>query len=225
MLKRKCFINNILLAAIAVAVVPAGYAQSQQELNAAASSTDTWLMADKDYEGHRFVELEQINAGNASRLTPVCTYRSGVAAPAQSSPVIYKGVMYVTVGYLTAAIDPSNCKELWKNVWTPKQKEISNPNRGVAIKDGKVVRGTPDGTLIALDSSTGKLIWSKQIASPKENTYLSMQPLIFEDLVIYGTAGADFGARNWLGAFKLSNGEEAWRFYGVPKAGQPDSET
>src|SRR5205807_2842237 len=129
------------------------------------------------------------------------------------------------VGYLTAAIDASNCKEIWRYIWAPKEKEISNPNRGVALKDGKIVRGTPDGNLIAIDNATGKLLWSKQITSPAENSYLSMPALIFEDIVIYGTAGADFGARNWLGAFKLENGEELWRYYGVPKAGEPGAET
>ena len=203
----------------------AANAQSQNELTAAGSSGEDWLVTDKDYAGHRFVHLEQINATNVSRLEPVCSYESGVTAPAQSSPLIYKGVMYVTAGYLTAAIDASSCKEIWRMVWSPEEKELSNPNRGVAIKDGKVVRGTPDGNLIALDIATGKLIWSKKLTGPRENSYLSMQPLIFEDVVVYGTAGADFGARNWLGAFRLNNGEEIWRFYAVPKAGEPGSET
>lgn len=200
-------------------------AQSQKELNAAASSEDAWLLTNKDYAGHRYANLQQINKDNVSKLKPACTYESGVAAPSQTSPLIYKGVMYLTVGYLTAAIDASNCKEIWRYIWTPKEKEISNPNRGVALKDGKIVRGTPDGNLIAIDSATGKLLWSKQITSPAENSYLSMPALIFEDIVIYGTAGADFGARNWLGAFKLENGEELWRYYGVPKAGEPGAET
>jgi alcohol dehydrogenase (cytochrome c) len=213
------------LLAVLCVVGPRAAGQSQQELNAAASSDDDWLITNKDYAGHRFVNLHQINKSNVTRLTPVCTYLSGVAAPSQSSPLVYKGIMYVTVGYLTAAIDASTCKEIWRHVWTPKEKELSNPNRGAAIKDGRLVRGTPDGNLIAIDSATGKLIWSQQITSPKENAYLSMPALIFEDLVIYGTAGADFGARNWLGAFKLSNGEEVWRFYSVPKEGEPGSET
>lgn len=200
-------------------------AQSQKELTAASTAADDWLITDKDYAGQRFVRLGEINSGNVARLKPVCTYESGMTAPAQSSPVVYKGVMYVTAGYLTAAIDASNCKEIWRNAWSPEEQELSNPNRGVAIKDGKIVRGTPDGSLIALDSATGKLIWSKKLTSPRENSYLSMQPLIFEDVVVYGTAGADFGARNWLGAFRLNDGEEIWRFYSVPKAGEAGSET
>lgn len=215
-------------AAIAVAALCWGAraeAQSQQELDAAASSSDDWLVTNKDYAGHRFTGLRQIDRRNVSRLRPVCTWNSGVEAPSQSSPIAYKGTLYVSVGYVTAALDGATCKELWRNVWTPTAKELSNPNRGVALKDGKVYRGTPDGNLIALDAATGKVIWSKQIASPKDNYYLSQAPVVVDDLVIIGTAGADFGSRGWLGAFKLENGDEVWKFYVVPKPGEPGSES
>lgn len=91
-------------------------AQSQKELNAAGSSEDAWLLTNKDYAGHRYANLQQINKDNVSKLKPACTYESGVAAPSQTSPLIYKGVMYLTVGYLTAAIDASNCKEMWRYI-------------------------------------------------------------------------------------------------------------
>lgn len=217
-----------ILSSLVAVLLPAHLglnAQSQKELNDAASSDDTWLITNKDYAGHRFVNLRQIDKNNVSRLQPKCTYESGVTAPSQSSPLVYKGVMYLTVGYLTAAVDASSCREIWKHVWAPTSKALSDPNRGVAIKEGKIVRVTPDGNLIALDSATGKLIWSKQIASPKDNYYLSMPTLIYEGIVICGTAGADFGSRGWLGAFKLENGDEIWKYYAVPRPGEPGSET
>ena len=36
-------------------------AQSQKELNDAASSDDTWLITNKDYAGHRFVSRELVS--------------------------------------------------------------------------------------------------------------------------------------------------------------------
>ncbi|GEJ57713.1 pyrroloquinoline quinone-dependent dehydrogenase [Anaeromyxobacter diazotrophicus] len=214
------------LALAAVVWGPAAAeAQTQQELDAAASSDDDWLLTNKDYAGRRFTNLRQIDRRNVAKLKPVCTWQSNVEAPSQTSPIVYKGIMYVTVGYLTAAVDGASCKELWRHVWTPTAKELSNPNRGAALKDGKLLRGTPDGNLIALDTATGKVLWSKQIASPKDNHYLSQQPVVVDDLVIIGTAGADFGSRGWLGAFKLENGDEVWKFYVVPQAGEPGAET
>ena len=82
------------------------------------------------------------------------------------------------------------------------------------MKDGLVVRGTADGYLIALAMADGKLVWQKQITSPEESHYLSMPPLIVEDRVLYGTAGADWGGQGWFGAFSLKDGTELWR-YGV----------
>jgi alcohol dehydrogenase (cytochrome c) len=90
-----------------------------------------------------------------------------------------------------------------------KGKALSRPNRGVAIKEGRVVRGTPDGFLIALDMAEGKLLWERQITSAEDSHYLSIPAMIIDDVIIYGTAGADRGGRGWIGAFRLVNGEEA----------------
>ena len=38
-----------------------------------------------------------------------------------------------------------------------------------------------------------------------------MPPLIYDDLVIYGPAGADWGQKSWVGAFNLKTGERVWK--------------
>src|SRR5215475_10980569 len=179
---------------------------TQVELDAAASATDAWLYASHDYAGTRFVDLKQITPENAKNLRPVCLYRSEQAASVQTSPLVYQGVMYLTFGRATVAIDAKTCRERWTYIWQPKGQEISPANRGAAIKDGKLVRGTADGYLIALDMADGSLLWSQPIASFAGGQYLSMAPLIFGDLIIIGPSGADFGAKNWIGAFRLGTG-------------------
>jgi alcohol dehydrogenase (cytochrome c) len=52
-------------------------------------------------------------------------------------------------------------------------------NRGVALKDGRVVRGTPDGYLLALNAETGSLLWARQVAKPADGETFSMAPMIF----------------------------------------------
>ena len=47
---------------------PTGGGPSQEELNAAHDSTSDWLYHTHDYSGRRFVDLDQINAGNAGQL-------------------------------------------------------------------------------------------------------------------------------------------------------------
>ena len=55
--------------------------------------------------------------------------------------------------------------------WKPRDHETFVTQRGAAIKEGKVVRGTGDGYLLALDSKTGKELWSRHIANPAEGYF------------------------------------------------------
>ncbi len=198
---------------------------TQAELEGAVSATNSWLYASHDYAGTRFVDLDQITPANAKDLRPVCLYRSEQPASVQTSPLVYQGVMYLTFGRATVALDAKTCRERWTYIWQPKGQEISPANRGAAIKDGTLVRGTADGYLIALDMADGSLLWSKPIASAAGGQYFSMPPLIYGDLVIAGPSGADFGAKNWIGAFKLATGEQVWKFNLVPDPGEPGAET
>ena len=198
---------------------------TQEELLHAAQDKQGWLYASKDYTGQRFVDLRQITPKNAGQLRAACIYRSNVAGSTQTNPLVYKGVMYLTIDKGTIAIDAATCRERWTYNWELKGNVLSPTNRGVALKDGRLVRGTADGYLIALDMAKGTLIWSQKIADAKTSQYLSMPPLIYEDLVIYGPAGADWGAKNWIGAFRLSTGEPVWRFNLIPDAGEPGAET
>jgi alcohol dehydrogenase (cytochrome c) len=211
--------------ATAAVIAPVGQGPSQDELLRAASDTRSWLSASKDYAGQRFVDLNQINAGNAAGLRAVCIYRSNNANPTQTNPVVYNGVMYLTIDQSIVAIDAATCRERWTYNWRVKDQVLSPVNRGVALKDGRVIRGTADGYLIAVDREKGTLLWSRKIADAGKSQYLSMPPLIVGDLIIYGPAGADWGAKNWIAAFKLENGEEVWRFNLIPDANEPGADS
>jgi alcohol dehydrogenase (cytochrome c) len=216
---------NAPAAAAVPANVPLGQGPTQQELLRAARDTQNWLYASKDYTGQRFVNLDQINAGNAARLRAVCIYRSNNAGATQTNPLVYKGVMYLTIDKQIVAIDAATCRERWTYNWQTKDQVLSATNRGVALKDGRVIRGTADGYLIAVDMAKGSLLWSRKIADAKSSQYLSMPPLIFGDLIIYGPAGGDWGEKSWIGAFKLDTGEPVWRFNLIPDADEPGADS
>jgi alcohol dehydrogenase (cytochrome c) len=211
-------------AAAASKPVPSG-GPTQDELTRAAASTSDWLYASKDYTGQRFVKLSQINRKNAHDLRPICIIRADSATPTQTNPLIYKGVMYATVDTSVVAIDATTCRLRWSYKWDAKGRRVLSPaNRGVAIKDGIVVRGTADGYLIALDMQKGQLIWSREIGGAEKSQYMSMPPLIFEDMVIYGPAGADWGAKNWVGAF-VDHGRTHVAIQLIPDDGEPGADS
>jgi alcohol dehydrogenase (cytochrome c) len=203
---------------------PIGKGPSAAELAAAKTSTD-WLYSTHDFSGQRHAPISQINTGNAGRLAPVCLYQFGSVENFVTGPIAYKGVLYVTTPHITAAIDAATCKEIWRYKWEPQDAELWSNNRGVAIEDGYVVRGTADGYLLALDAADGHLLWGRQVAHPAEGEQITMPPLIDKDLIIIAPAGSELNIQGWVGAFKLSDGSPVWRFNTIPKPGEPGYDT
>jgi glucose dehydrogenase/cytochrome c5 len=205
---------------------PSSKGPSQQELNAAQSNSADWLMSNHDYTGQRYVDLKEINRLNAASLRPACLYQAGDTKPFHNNPVVYRGVMYITTTYSTVAIDATNCRVRWRHDWRRKSVEIHPPNRGAAIKDGRVVRATTDGYLFALDIETGKLLWERKVVATEKNEgSFNMAPMIFENLVLLGLGISEQGVKGWIGAFRLETGEPVWRFNTVPDDGEPGAET
>jgi alcohol dehydrogenase (cytochrome c) len=205
-------------------MTPVGKGPSAADLRAAGSSTD-WLYHTHDFRGTRYSPLGQIDRGNVRRLQVACIYQLGSTEPFVTGPIVYRGTMYVTTARLTAAIDAATCRERWHYKWQPQDTELWPNNRGVAIEDGYVVRGTADGYLVALDAADGRLLWARQVAHPAAGETITMPPLIYQDLVIIGPAGSELNVQGWIGAFKLADGSPVWRFNTIPKAGEPGFET
>ncbi|MBL8206799.1 MAG: PQQ-binding-like beta-propeller repeat protein [Blastocatellia bacterium] len=207
-------------------VQPTAKFPTQEELNAAQSNSNDWLMSNHDYSGQRFVDLKQITPANAATLRPACMYQASDTKAFHNNPVVYRGVIYITTSTSTIALDAANCRQKWRHDWKPKSIEIHPPNRGVAIKDGRVVRATTDGFLFALDIESGKVLWERQVVnSAKNEGSFNMAPVIFEDTIILGLGISEQGVKGWIGGFKLADGSDVWRFNTVPDDGEPGAET
>ena len=208
----------------AAGAAPAGTGPDQATLNAAAQSSD-WLFHTHDYSGTRFSPLQEINTATASRLAPVCMFQVGERDNFQTGPIVYHGTMYVTTMISTIALDAATCRVKWRHRWQTRDDLGFSRNRGIAIKDGRVIRGTPDGYLIALNADTGAPLWARQVAKPAEGETFTMAPVVFEDLVLIGPAGSENNLQGWVGAFRADDGSPVWRFNTVPKKGEPGFET
>ena len=203
---------------------PAG-GPTQAELNAASGSKRDWLYHTHDYGGSRYVPAEQITAANAKSLRAACVFQVGDTANFQTGPIVYDGTMYITTPRLTVALDATNCQVKWRHTWEPLGQELWSNNRGVAIKDGRLVRATSDGYLVQLNAQTGELIWARRAADTSEGEAFTMAPLLFEDLILIGPAGSENGVSGWVGAFRLSDGAPVWRFKTVPGAREAGSKS
>ncbi|HLY57729.1 MAG TPA: PQQ-binding-like beta-propeller repeat protein, partial [Stellaceae bacterium] len=156
---------------------------------------------------------------------PVCVWQGGEIGAFEESPIVYDGLMYITLQYSTAALDPRTCRRVWFNARTP---ETSTPvayNRGVALYRGKVFRSTPDGHLIALDAKTGQLLWDVRMSDTDLGYWLSAAPVAYKGKVFMGEGGADWGVSSHIFAFDAETGRHLWTFNPVPTGDMPGAET
>jgi alcohol dehydrogenase (cytochrome c) len=209
-----------LVLVVGASRVPA----SSQDLASNLDSGD-WGYVDHDLAGTRYSPLKQITTKNVSQLVKACAYSFPDKEPSQTAPIVSAGRMYLTTAHYTVAVDGADCHVIWSSTWTPHEHEPANTHRGAALADGKIIRGTDDGFLVALDAKDGHTIWTKQIADPKEGYFISMPPLVHGNLIYIGPAGAETAAHGWVGAFRISDGEQVWRFNIVPDDGEPGADT
>jgi PQQ-dependent dehydrogenase (methanol/ethanol family) len=191
---------------------------------APADDTD-WTYADHDFNGTRYSPLGQITPANVKQLTKVCSYTFPEKVPSESTPIVSAGVLYATSDHYTVAIDAADCHVLWSYQWVPRDTDMVHPHRGPSLANGRIIRGTGDDYLISIDAESGKLQWAKQIANPKEGFFISMPALVTNDMIYVGPAGSERAGSGWIGAFKLSTGEQVWRFNIVPHDGEPGADT
>ena len=100
--------------------------------------------------------------------------------------------------------------------------------RGIALWEDKVLANLPDGRVIAINRDTGEIVWDKKIAVENEfgnqERFLTA-PLVADGKVLVQNGAGDGGTRGWVAALDVKTGNELWRWYVVPKPGDPGSET
>jgi quinohemoprotein ethanol dehydrogenase len=175
----------------------------------------------------RFSPLAAINAASVSRLGLAWSFEVDSNRGQEATPIEIGGVIYVSTAWSHVyALDAASGKRLWR--YDPQVSGRVGFNaccdvvsRGVAVAQGLVVLGALDGRLIALDARSGKPVWSVQTTNPAKPYTISGAPRIFDDKVIIGNAGAEYGVRGYVTAYALKTGKQLWRFYTVP--GAPDA--
>ena len=68
--------------------------------------------------------------------------------------------------------------------------------------------GTLDGRLIALDATTGKLVWEKLTIDRKFRYTITGAPRVVKGKVIIGNGGAEMGVRGYVSAYDAETGRD-----------------
>ncbi len=204
-----------------------------------------WLTYNGKLSGNRYSELTQINATNVNQLAlkwvfSVPLWKSLLPDTnyfvenmryfgLEATPIVADGIMYVTGPNAAFALDALTGREIW--VYSrPRTRELVGDaalgtNRGVAVLGDKVFMVTDNAHLIALNRTTGHVMW--EVVMPEESQHYgsTVAPLVVKDMVIAGVSGGDWGIRGFVAAYKASTGEPVWRFWTIPGKGEPGYET
>ncbi|MBY0505239.1 MAG: PQQ-binding-like beta-propeller repeat protein [Bryobacteraceae bacterium] len=180
--------------------------------------------------GNRHSPLAEINTTNATRLTPAWSY-SLPHLGLQTTPLVADGVMYVTAPNQVCALSAETGREIWCYV-RPRSDatKISGDaakgaQRGAALSGDRVFFATDDAHLIALNRITGALMWQVYMPESPGAFGATAAPLVVGDLVIAGIGGGDAPLRGFLAAYRVTTGEQVWRFWTVPQPGEPAAKT
>jgi PQQ-dependent dehydrogenase (methanol/ethanol family) len=176
--------------------------------------------------GNRYSPLREINTQNIVALRPAWIHPNPYAS-LETTPLVVDGVMYVTAPNQVTALDGRSGGEIW-NYSRPRSPadEISGDaakgaNRGVAVLGDRIFFITDNAHLICLHRLTGALLWDVSMPGQAGKYGGTSAPLVVGDLVIAGVSGGDEGIRGFVAAYEAASGEQAWRFWTVPAAGDP----
>ena len=203
---------------------------TDEVLRRADEYTGEWLMYTKNYAGQRFSPLNQINRDNVSRLAPKWAFSMGTRGSQQSTPLVHRGVMYVTSTQgRIFALRADTGDLLWEfdSQLPPDAMQfgLSDANRGAAIYKDKVIWSNMTSTIFCHEASTGKLMWQKTSDDYRLGYTKGMAPLIVRGKVITGMAGGEFGTRGYVEAHDADTGKQVWKSYTIPGPGEPGHET
>ena len=193
--------------------------------------------------GQRFAQIDQINVGNVAKLEKAWEFRTGVAYDFKQTPQMANGLVYLcTAGNTLIAIDSDTGEERWRHdTQTNVPGGLANAStfartcRGVGYHEApttyagecakRIVAGTVDARLIAVDALTGRRcnsfgfngevnLVSGLGYSPLGNFMVTSTPLIAGDKVVVGgwvTDNQQIGNPSGvLRAYDALTGQFAW---------------
>lgn len=186
-----------------------------------------WRNYGGDLAQTRFVDNKTINLDNIDKLRLKWIFQTGVVGSFENTPLVEGDVMYISTPYnYVHAVNVRTGQSLWKYKHVL---ELTNfccgpNNRGLAIDDQFVFMTTLDAELIAIDKKTGALAWETVLANSEYGYSGTEAPIVYQDMVITGVAGAEYGIRGFISAHNAKTGELIWRWYTIPEPDekQPD---
>lgn len=226
-----------------------------------------WPVYGGDKANSKYSSLDRIRRENVNKLRIAWRWRSIDEQIQQHNPslrpwlfevtpLMVGGILYVSTSFgQIAAINAATGKTIWSH--DPKSYAQGYPpifgftHRGVAYwadarsnpKDERILLGTVDGYLLALNARTGELIakfgaggrvdLTQGLARTVERKLytITSPPVISRDVVVVGSGISDalgsteMTPRGDARGFDVRTGKQLWVFHSVPERGEAGNET
>ena len=197
---------------------------SSEQIRTAGSNPDQWLTYSGSLDGRRYTPLTEITPENVSRLRVRWVRQFGTSERNESTPIVVGGVIFTTQPPSdVVALDVRSGEVRWRYRRSlPDRLPIccSGSNRGLAVWGNVLFFGSLDGFLVAIDATSGSVIWQTAVANPSDGFTMTGAPLIVNDSVVVGVAGGEYGIRGFLAAYNARTGRQQWKFNTIPGPGE-----
>ena len=207
---------------------------TQQELTSVRAGDKDWITYGGSVFNERWSTLDQINTSNVANLKGAWMTRLGSGKGAkyrfEPDPLVIDGIMYIPTGNDDIfALDAKTGRKIWEYYSDiPQVNDLiccGWDNRGVAAGEGKIFSGQLDGSYVALDQATGKVVWRTQLEDYHDGYSITGANRYFDGLVFSGMSGGENGIQGRFYALDAKTGQVVWRFNTVPNPGEFGSDT
>ena len=190
---------------------------------------EDWLIWRRTYDAQGYSPLDQVNKNNIKDLKEAWRIPL-LEGPNMATPLVHDGVMFLASTQDTVlALDAISGKQLWKYEHRPTG--FISPKIGLALHGNKVIVPTQNMQLVALDASTGKVIWIHEIETPEHEQPLRLPyslrgaPLVANGMVLQGVTATMIPEGGFIVGLDLESGEEVWRFHSIARPDEPGGNT
>ena len=156
--RRRTLHPLLLLAAV---LLSPGLAGAQEAAGA------EWTTPSGTLQGTRFSSLTQITSSNVGQLQEEFSFKTGVQAGHEGTPLVVGNTMYV-VGPFPNRLFALDLTRPGQTRWVfdPQAREFAKGqaccdivNRGAVFAKGKVIYNALDNTTVAVNAVTGRQVW------------------------------------------------------------------
>src|SRR5262245_19051059 len=186
-----------------------------------------WIHFRRTYDQWGFSPLKQINKSNVDELQLVWVRPLGGGTNMQPTPLVYQGAMYVPQprGRIEAfdAVTGASLWEYQRKFDFDPDTYYASRLKSLAIVDDKIIVGTMDAHLGALDARTGKVVWDQRVADYKLGYRYTAGPVIVKGKIIAGITGCERYKDDicFITAHDPATGKELWKTSTIQRPGDP----